>query len=177
MDGERRPAVWAACLRHARVIQMLRRGALPFLRGAIRKPLLGRSAGPLFVGRGVRILAGWHLYAGRGVFIGDYSYINCYSRNGVKLGNNVTIREFAWLQLTSRMDQPGDRIDIGADTYIGPRCILGAAAPLTIGERCQVGANVSFIAESHRFDGADEIFEQGVTRQGHYRGRRLLDRQ
>ncbi len=127
---------------------------------------MGRVEGPLFIGRGVRILAGSQLTTGRSVFIGDYSYINCYSRHGVRLGNGVTIREFAWLQLTSGLDEPGDRIEIGHETYIGPRATLGAAAPLLIGRRCQIGANVSFVAESHLFEGSGEIYQQGVSRRG-----------
>lgn len=170
-----------ATLRHARgkelgdlggipaqraLVQLLQRGGLPVLRGLLRKPLLRHMRLPLFLGRGVRILARSQLHAGQGAFIGDYSYLNCYSRGGVRLGRNVTIREFAWLQLTSKLDSPGDCIEIGDDTYIGPRSILGAAAPLRIGQRCQIGANVSFVAESHLFTADDEIFSQGVSRKG-----------
>lgn len=151
---------------HRALAQLLARGGLPVLRGAMRKPLLRHARAPLFLGRGVRILAGSQLHAGPGAFIGDYSYLNCYSRGGVHLGRNVTIREFAWLQLTSKLDSPGDCIDIGDDTYIGPRSILGAAAALRIGDRCQIGANVSFIAESHLFSAGDEIFSQAVSRNG-----------
>jgi acetyltransferase-like isoleucine patch superfamily enzyme len=151
---------------HRALAQLLARGGLPVLRGVIRKPLLRHARLPLFLGRGVRIMAGSQLHSGHGVFIGDYSYLNCYSRGGVRLGRNVTIREFAWLQLTSNLDSPGDSIDIGDDTYIGPRSILGAAAPLRIGRRCQIGANVSFVAESHLFTAGDEIFSQGVSRSG-----------
>lgn len=151
---------------HRALAQLLQRGGLPVLRGVIRKPLLRHARLPLFLGRGVRIMAGSQLHSGQGVFIGDYSYFNCYSRGGVRLGRNVTIREFAWLQLTSRLDSPGDCIEIGDDTYIGPRSILGAAAALRIGRRCQIGANVSFIAESHLFAEGDEIFSQGVSRNG-----------
>jgi acetyltransferase-like isoleucine patch superfamily enzyme len=148
------------------LIQMVRRGGLPFVRGAIRRLALGKTQGPLFIGRGVRILAGAQLSTGRSVFIGDYSYINCYSQRGVRLGNNVTLREFAWLQLTSRLDAPGESIEIGDNTYIGPRSTLGAAAPLRIGSRCQIGANVSFVAEAHLFEGDQQIFDQGVSRRG-----------
>jgi acetyltransferase-like isoleucine patch superfamily enzyme len=145
---------------------LLRRGVLPLLRGTARRAFLRNVEGPLFIGRGVRILSGSLLSVGRGVFIGDYSYINCYSVRGVKLGHHVTIREFGWLQLTSRLDAPGDTIEIGDNTYIGPRVTLGAAAPLRIGNDCQIGANVSFIAESHRFEGTEEINMQGVNRRG-----------
>jgi acetyltransferase-like isoleucine patch superfamily enzyme len=148
------------------LIQIIRRGGVPLLRGMVRRLALGRVSGPLFIGRGVRILAGSQLMIGRSVFIGDFSYINCYSRNGVTLGSGVTIREFAWLQLTSNLDEPGDRIEIGNQTYIGPRSTLGAAAPLLIGRRCQIGANVSFIAESHLFERDREIYAQGVSRKG-----------
>ena len=148
------------------LIQLLQRGGLPVLRGLLRKPLLRHARLPLFLGRGVRIIAGSQLHAGHGVFIGDYSYLNCYSRGGVRLGRNVTIREFAWLQLTSKLDSPGECIEIGDETYIGPRSILGAAAPLRIGRRCQIGANVSFICESHLFTPDDQIFSQGVSRKG-----------
>jgi acetyltransferase-like isoleucine patch superfamily enzyme len=148
------------------VIQIFRRGALPLLRGMLRRIIMRRVEWPFFVGRGVRILSGSQLVAGRSVFIGDYSYINCYSRRGVRLGNNVTIREFAWLQLTSSLDEPGDVIEIGNETYIGPRSTLGAAAPLRIGNRCQIGANVSFVAESHLLEGSLPIFLQGVNRKG-----------
>ncbi len=151
---------------HRALAQLLQRGGLPLLRGLVRKPLLWHAHLPLFLGRGVRIMAGSQLHTECGVFIGDYSYLNCYSRGGVRLGRNVTIREFAWLQLTSKLDSPGDLIEIGDYTYVGPRSILGAAAPLRIGRRCQIGANVSFIAESHVFASEDDIFSQGVSRNG-----------
>src|SRR5882762_6722944 len=99
------------------LFQIIRRGALPLARGSLRRIFFGSVRGPLFIGRGVRILAGYQLSTGRSVFIGDYSYINCYSLRGVHLGDGVTIREFAWLQLTSGLDEPGDRIDIGEQTY------------------------------------------------------------
>ena len=121
---------------------------------------------PFFRGKGTRILHSNHLKTGRYCYIGDFSYINCLSIHGVKLGNRVTIREFAWLQITSNTKLLGEGIEIGDETYIGPRCNLGAAAFLRIGIRCQIGAGVSFIAENHQFSGSEEIFEQGVVRKG-----------
>jgi acetyltransferase-like isoleucine patch superfamily enzyme len=88
------------------------------------------------------------------------------STEGVHLGNKVTIREFAWVQLTSKLDNPGCRISIGDNTYIGPRSYIGAAAKIEIGQNCQLGGNVSLIAESHKFSDHSAIYEQGVTRKG-----------
>lgn len=148
------------------LLYVIQRGLIPFLRGLLLKPLLFRSSGLLFIGAGVRLLTPKLLSVGKNVYIGDYCHLNCYSIGGVYLGDQVTIREFGWMQLTSHLENPGSSIYIGSQTYIGPRVILGAAADLRIGSKCQIGANVSFVAESHKFASGSEIFEQGVTRKG-----------
>ena len=145
---------------------VLQKGLIPCIRGTLAKAFLGRTKGMFFLGRGCRILSRGQLSAGKNLYIGDYSYIDCLSTGGVNIGDNVTIREGCWLQLTSRYDNPGTSITIGDSVYIGPRATLGAAAPLSIGDRTQIGANVSFIAENHEFGGAGEIFGQGVNRKG-----------
>jgi acetyltransferase-like isoleucine patch superfamily enzyme len=144
----------------------LRKGLMPCVRGLLVKPFLGRTKGFVFLGRGCRILSGGQLSAGKSLYIGDYAYIDCLSTGGVTIGDHVTIREGCSLQLTSQYDHPGTSITIGNNVYIGPRATLGAAAPLAIGDRSQIGANVSFIAENHEFSGDGEIFGQGVTRKG-----------
>lgn len=121
---------------------------------------------PFFVGRAVKINHCNYLSVGRNVYIGDYSAFYCLGRGGVNIGDNVTIREFAWLQLTSSLSNPGESINIGSDTYIGPRSSLGAAGKLSIGKCCQIGSGVSFVAENHQFSNNKSIFEQGVSRKG-----------
>jgi acetyltransferase-like isoleucine patch superfamily enzyme len=128
---------------------------------------LGACAGGLFVGRHVRVLFPRRMRAGRRVFIGDNAYINAFGRDGIEIGNNVSIREHAWIQITSRLDQPGAGIRIGDDTYIGPRCILGAGGGIRIGARVLFGAGVQLLAEDHMFqDPEAPIREQGVARRG-----------
>lgn len=137
----------------------------PFFRGIFRVVLNRNIKFPLFVGKSTRLLHASKLNTGRFCYIGDFGYLNFASYGGVTLGNNVTIREFCWLQLTSTPDMPGETIIIGDNTYIGPRVNLGGAAKLDIGSCCQIGAGVSFVAEGHNY--ADErIFEGGVTRKG-----------
>ncbi|VEI18106.1 Putative acetyltransferase SACOL2570 [Serratia plymuthica] len=146
---------------------IFRRGVTPLIRSFfIYSTNFNRIKFPFFSGKKTRIIHANHLRAGSYCYIGDFSYINCLSKSGVELGDRVTIREFAWLQITSDTKNLGEGIKIGSETYIGPRCNLGAAAFLRIGERCQIGAGVSFIAENHEFSGQDEIFNQGVTRKG-----------
>lgn len=149
------------------VLRLMQKGGIPFLRGTVIKLLYPSKVGfPFFLGKGVRMHNVSFLSAGKSVFIGDYSYMDFLSFGGVRLGNNVTIREFAWCQLTSSLSNPGECIEIGDNTYIGPRVVLGAAAPLKIGSNCQIGSGVNFIAENHEFLEGAEIKDQGVTRKG-----------
>jgi acetyltransferase-like isoleucine patch superfamily enzyme len=145
---------------------MYEKGFFPLLRGLFIRPLLGTVRGTFFLGRGVTLINKGHLHLGSGVYIGNYSYLDCLSIGGVTLGDRVTIREGCWLQLTSSYANPGTSIKIGNDVYIGPRMTLGAAAPIVIGSRCQFGANISLIAENHKFSGDGEIFQQGVVQKG-----------
>lgn len=145
---------------------LLRKGLMPFLRGLSIRPFLRSSCGPLFLGKGVIIAHKNKLSMGVGCYIGAYSYLNCLSDSGVLLGNRVTLREWTWLQLSSDLSNIGVSIEIGDDTYIGPRCSLGAGAPLKIGKRCQIGGSVSFVAENHNYLGEGDIFDKGVTKIG-----------
>ena len=145
---------------------MLSRGAMPFIRGIFVFPFLARKSKPLFLGRGVVIHYKYKLSTGGACYIGDYSYINCLSKGGVRLGNGVTLREGAWLQLSSGLSNVGEYIEIGDNTYIGPRAILGAGGPLKIGKNCQIGAGVNFIAENHIYEGEGDIFNKDVTKLG-----------
>lgn len=148
-------------------VYIFRKGVTPLLR-AVWVVLINYKniKSPFFLGKNTRLIHSNYLRTGKYCYIGDFSYINCLSKKGVQLGDRVTIREYAWLQITSDTQNIGEGIIIGDNTYIGPRCNLGAAALLEIGERCQIGAGVSFIAENHQFSKEQPIFEQGVTRKG-----------
>lgn len=149
------------------IVYLFSKGIIPLVRGVFLILIqFNKIKFPFFRGKSTRIIHSNHLTTGKYCYIGDFSYINCLSKFGVVLGDRVTIREFTWLQITSDTSNLGDGISIGSGTYIGPRCNLGAAAFLRIGEKCQIGAGVSFIAENHNFDADAPIFEQGVTRKG-----------
>jgi acetyltransferase-like isoleucine patch superfamily enzyme len=149
------------------VTYLLRRGALPWLRGAIVRFRLRRCGGRLFVGRRVRLFFARQITAGRNVLIADDVYLNGLSRDGIRLGSDVRLREHVWIQATSTLDQPGVGLEIGDGTYIGPRCVLGAGGGIRIGRDVTFGAAVHVLAENHAFRDADlPISAQGVTRKG-----------
>lgn len=142
-----------------------RKGAVPALRGLLRRPLFGRVEGLLFIGRGVRIDYARRMRLGRGVQIGAGSVVNAFSRDGIRLGDGVTVRENAWIQCSSHPANPGAGLTVGRGTYIGPGSVIGVAGPIEIGEDCQLGARVTLIAENHAvIDGVPSPTE--VVRRG-----------
>jgi acetyltransferase-like isoleucine patch superfamily enzyme len=144
-----------------------KRGGRSRIHGALVQHRFKQCGGRLFVGRSIDILFPRHISLGRNVYLGDYSYINGLSREGFRLGNNVRIREHAWIQATSSLEDLGEGLKIGDDTYIGPRCIIGAGGGINIGSNVTMGAGVELLAENHRFEDIDLLIsEQGVTRQG-----------
>jgi acetyltransferase-like isoleucine patch superfamily enzyme len=143
------------------------RGGSSRVRGVFRGPRLGSCGGRFLVGARVRLLFPRHIHAGRNVLIGDDSYVSGYSTNGVRFADNVRIREGAWIQATSGLDEPGVGLTIGEDTYVGPRAVFGAGGGITIGKRVLFGSSVHLLAENHEFgDPNSPIHAQGVTRAG-----------
>jgi acetyltransferase-like isoleucine patch superfamily enzyme len=142
------------------------KGLLPLFRGIWHR-LFVRSAGwPLFVGKGVTLRFSHLLACGRAVNLGDGVRIDALSLGGIRLGNRVSIREGSIIQLTSHLGQLGESVDIEDDVYIGPYAFIGAAARVRIGARTLVGPKLTIIAEEHRFNGVQSVFEQGVSRAG-----------
>ena len=95
------------------LVNLLQKGLIPYLRGSLVRPFLGRSKGNFFLGKGCKIINKNLLRVGRTVYIGNYSYLDCLSVGGVNLGDNVTLREGCWLQMTSGYDNPGAAEPLG----------------------------------------------------------------
>ncbi len=143
------------------------KGCWPLLRGLLLRPRLRACGGRFFLGHQAKVLFPDYLAVGRNVVIGDYVFMSCYGRRGVTLGNNVRIREFGWVQVTSHLTNPGEGLEIGDNSYIGPHSVLGAGGPVSIGRDVAFGAYVQLLAENHEFeDPTRAINEQGVSRRG-----------
>lgn len=143
------------------------KGAWQLARGLLFRPRLRSSGRRFFLGRGTRVLFPSHLAVGSNVAIGDYVYMNCFGKTGVTLGNNVRIREYASVIVTSHLTYPGVGLEVGDGTYIGPHCILGASGGIRLGSNVTFGAYVQLLAEDHEFSDAEvPVNVQGVTRSG-----------
>lgn len=80
---------------------------------------------------------------------------------GVSLGNNVLIGRRAWLDISKYTK--GAQIVIADGTQIGRNVMMSAAKKITIGKKCLVSYNVSFLDHDHNFVADVSIFESGIT--------------
>lgn len=80
---------------------------------------------------------------------------------GVILGNDVLIGRRAWLDI-SRYTK-GAQIFVGDGTQIGRNVMMSAAKKITIGKKCLVSYNVSFLDHDHNFVADISIFDSGIT--------------
>lgn len=146
---------------------LYRKGAWSRVRGALIRWRLKEAGRRLFVGARAEILFPDHLSVGDNVAIGKDCYLNCLSLEGVRLGDNVRLKQNVWLQVTSHLTERGKGITIGENGYIGPYCLLGGGGGITLGRNVTLGASVDLLAENHRFDSTEApINQQGVIRKG-----------
>ena len=93
--------------------------------------------------------------------------MNCLGKTGVTLGDNVRLREFSSVQVSSHLSHPGVGLEVGDGTYIGPHCVLGAGGGIRFGRNVTLGAYVQVLAENHEYEDVDRpVSEQGVARKG-----------
>jgi acetyltransferase-like isoleucine patch superfamily enzyme len=146
---------------------LYRKGGWSWVRGQLHRWRLRRAGRRLFVGARVEILFPRYLSVGDNVAIGRDSYLSCLSREGVRIGDNVRLKEHLWLQTTSHLTEVGKGVEIGDNTYVGPYCVIGGGGGVVIGRDVTLGAGVDILAENHRFeDILQPINRQGVTRRG-----------
>jgi len=145
---------------------LLAKGGWPMLRGAAWSLLRLRRPNGLLLGPHVSFVMGGRLRAARGASIGGYSYVDCSAEHGVVLAPRVTIRERAWIQGRSGLNQAADGLWIGEGTYIGPNAVLGIGGPIRIGAGVQIGAGLTVSAESHVADADGSYVSGHVERRG-----------
>jgi len=139
------------------------KGAIPFLRGLVWQLVRLRRPRMFFLGGRTQFVAAWNLrFEGR-VAIGAHSYIETSAEELVVFRNGVTLRENAWIQCRSGLNARGLGLLLEERVYIGPNAVIGVGGKIVIGTGTQIGAGVSFVAESHEFH--EGSFTTGVTRR------------
>lgn len=147
--------------------QVLWQRALAQLRGVYWQLWLRRSHGHFFIGRSVRLRHPQLISVGRAVIIEDNVIIDALSKEGVILGDNVTIAKFTTIQCTGVIRHLGVGLTIGHNSAVGAYSFLGAQGGIQIGANVIMGPRVSLHAENHLYgDLTIPIRLQGESRQG-----------
>lgn len=144
---------------------IIKKGAGSYIRGLLWSFLRLQKSNGLMLGKNVRILGGRYLQRGSGVSIGANSYVDSFSRQGIHLFGGVTIREGAWIQCRSGLNQKGEGLEIRENTYIGPYAVIGVGGKIVIGKNVQAGARLTLSAESH-VQGTSNFVDGLVNRKG-----------
>lgn len=137
------------------------------LRGFYLKFSLKKSKGLVFVGRGCKIKFRNKISLGRTITIGDNVEINALSKNGIIIGNNVSILRNTIIECTGVIRELGEGLIIGDNVGIAQNCFIQVRGKVVIGNDVIFGPNVSIFSENHNFDNPDlPISVQGETRKG-----------
>ena len=145
---------------------MLAKGGKPMLRGLLWSVLRLRRWNGLMLGPNIQWVMPGRIHMGRGVLIGGMSYIDGSARFSIVLADRVTIRENAWIQGRSGLNDPAEGLWIGERTYIGPKAVIGVGGPIRIGAGVQAGAGLTITAEAHRADETGSFVSGHTERRG-----------
>lgn len=146
-------------------ISSLGRKALPMvIRGAALRPLLKQASGTPMLGRGVRVRGSRQLSVGRRLVIEDYAEVHATSREGVQIGDDVSIGAMSMIRPSGYYSRDlGVGLRIGDRTGIGASCFIGCSGGIDIGSDVLFGPGVMLFAEDHEFGATDQtIKSQGV---------------
>jgi len=131
------------------------------------KLTLKKSAGIIFKGKHCKITHRGQISVGRTLMLGDYVEINALSKQGVRIGDNVSIQKNTIIECTGVIRNLGEGLVIGNNTGIAQGAFIQVRGKVVIGNDVIFGPNVSIFSESHNFDDPNiPIHLQGETRKG-----------
>lgn len=137
------------------------------IRGLFLKLFIKKSRGVVFIGRNTKIKFKSKISLGRSIQIGDNVEINALSKEGIRIGNNVSILRNTIIECTGVICNLGEGLIIGNNVGIAQNCFIQVRGKVTIGNNVILGPGVSIFSENHNFSDLTKfINEQGETRQG-----------
>ncbi len=140
---------------------------LQIIRGFFLRIRLKESKGIIFLGRKTRIKFRSKISLGKSIQIGDNVEIYALSKNGIQIGNNVSILKNTIIECTGVIRQLGEGLIIGNNVGIAQNCFVQVRGQVSIGSNVILGPGVSIFSENHNFSKLDQyINEQGETRNG-----------
>jgi acetyltransferase-like isoleucine patch superfamily enzyme len=137
--------------------------AIQLVRGFFSKIRI-KTNGLFFRGKGVELRNVRKFSAGKNLIIGDFSFIDSLSCDGVTLGDNVTIERMSTIICTGVLRNKGKGVRIGNDTGVNQGAFIGGQGGVDIGHHVIIGPGVKIFSEDHQFFGDDYIKNQGEKR-------------
>ncbi len=131
--------------------------------------LMLRFKNPKFaiLGRNVKFFNSKKIHYGKFMRLGDNVFMSALAKDGIFIGNNVSLGAFSRIIVSTSLNDLGKYIRIGNDVGIGEYAYLGGAGGLEIGDECIVGQYLSCHPENHNHAELDvSIRHQGVKRKG-----------
>lgn len=146
--------------------QLVSKVAPMLLRGAAVKPLLRRSSGPLFIGRGARLKNPQLISHSGRLVVEDFAEVQGLAVHGLNFGAEVSIGRGVQIRPSSYYGG-----DVGVGLWVGDRssfgsgCFVGCSGEIRIGSDVMLGPGVRLFSENHDFAStAETIKSQGVVR-------------
>lgn len=154
-------------LNNSDLIVILWGKGIELLRGFRIKIFLKESSGLLFVGRHCKIRHKSRIVLGRTVTIGDNVEINALSKEGIRIGDNVSILRNTIIECTGVIRNLGEGLSVGNNVGIAQNCFIQVRGKVVIGNDVIFGPGVSIFSENHRFDDPElPVSVQGEIRKG-----------
>lgn len=149
------------------IVEILDSKGVDCIRGCFKTIGFKKRPRLCFVGRGVKIKHKRHISAGTGLSIGDYASIDALAKQGIVLGNNVTIGPRCIIDCTGVIRNLGEGLVIGDNVGISAGAHISARGRIEIEDDCIIGPNVCLEAENHLFNNPSiPIRLQGESRCG-----------
>lgn len=146
---------------------ILRQKMIQVLRGYWLKLFLKESKGIIFLGKGTKIKHKHLIRAGKSLTIGDKVEINALSKEGVNIGDGVSILNNTIFECTGVIRNLGEGLEIGHNVGIAQNCFIQVRGKVTIEQNVIFGPGVSIFSENHNSNDPDTpISQQGETRKG-----------
>ncbi len=107
------------------------------------------------------------IFNGKNFHIDKNCHIDAMSKEGIIIGNNVSIHKNTIIECSGSLKQLGKGLIFGNNVGIGSNSFFGCAGGIEIGDDTIIGNYVSFHSENHNFDNLDILIRlQGVSHKG-----------
>jgi acetyltransferase-like isoleucine patch superfamily enzyme len=133
----------------------------------LRLVLVFKNPRAILLGKNVTFFNIAKIRWGRFVKLEDHVCMSALSKDGILLGDYVSIGASSRIIVSTSFNHIGRFIRIGNNVGIGEFAYLGGAGGLTIGAHTIIGQYFSCHPENHTYDNTEMLIRhQGVTRKG-----------